>query len=210
MRLPIANFRLPIDRALRQRRLPIGNRQSAIGNSAAFTLIELILILAVLAITASLIVPRLAEFFRGRTLDSETRQILALMHHGQSRAVSAGVPMVLWLDEAEKTYGLEEEPGYSDKDPDALEFRLDQELQFEIQKPDATAAHPLPATGTSSGPRAGLPSIRFLPDGSIAETSPRTLKLVDRNGSAVLLTQSRDRTQYEIQAPTNQWTSANW
>src|SRR5262245_49481037 len=57
---------------------PSTRRSAGRSRSAGFTLIELILILAVLAITASLIVPRLAEFFRGRTLDSETRQILAL------------------------------------------------------------------------------------------------------------------------------------
>src|SRR6185369_17275731 len=160
VRLPIADCRLPIDPTRSTARSSIGNRQSAIGSRSAFTLVELILILAVIAITAALVLPRLSGFFRGRVLDSETRQLLALMHHGQSRAVSAGVPMVLWIDEKQSTYGLEEEPGYSDKDPDAVEFTLDKDLQFEIQKPDAGTA-PRPAPTTTSGPRADLPSIRF-------------------------------------------------
>jgi type II secretion system protein H len=163
-----------------------------------FTLIELILILAVLAITAALIIPRLGQFFRGRVLDSETRQLVALMHHGQNRAVSAGVPMVLWLDDKKGAYGLEEEPGYSDKDPDAAEFALDQELQLEVETPDSALVAARSTRPVDSGPRAGLPQIRFLPDGTIDENSPRTLKLVDRNGPAVKFTQSRDRSQYEI------------
>jgi len=175
----------------------------------AFTLIELILIMALLAIAMSLIVPRLADFFRGRTLDSETRQILALMHHGQSRAVSAGVPMVLWIDREKSTYGLEEEPGYSDKDADAVEFTLEKDLQFEIPEDELKTASPAVQPAVK-GPRAELPGIRFLPDGTIAETSPRTVRLVNRDGSTLSLTQSRDRNLYEIQSTTNQWNYAGW
>jgi prepilin-type N-terminal cleavage/methylation domain-containing protein len=175
----------------------------------AFTLIELILVMALLAIAISLIVPRLANFFRGRTIDAETRQLLALMHHGQSRAVSAGVPMVLWIDDKQSTYGLKEEPGYTEQDRDAVEFTLEKELQFEIPDPGPSlSAAPLAST-LSSGNQGSQSQIRFLPDGTIAETSPRTVRLVDRNGgSAIALTQSRGRSQYEIQSQTNEWTSA--
>jgi len=53
----------------------------------AFTLIELILLMALISIVISLVAPRLAAFFHGRSLDSEARQLLALSRHGQSRAV---------------------------------------------------------------------------------------------------------------------------
>jgi len=172
---------------------------------SAFTLIELILIMAVIVVSAALIVPRLANFFRGRTLDSEARQILALMHHGQSRAVSAGVPMVLWLDPKAQTYGLEEEPGYTDKDPDAVDFTLDKDLQFEIPAGDPMAN--AVAVTQTTGPHAGQPQIRFLPDGTIADTSPKTIRVVSGDGSSLALTQSRDRSQYEVQT-TNQWSQA--
>jgi prepilin-type N-terminal cleavage/methylation domain-containing protein len=177
----------------------------------AFTLIELILVMALLAIAVSLIVPRLANFFRGRTIDSETRQLLALMHHGQSRAVSAGVPMVLWIDDKQNAYGLKEEPGYTDQDREAVEFTLEKELAFEIPDPGPSVS---PAASVSSAltggnQQANQSQIRFLPDGTIAETSPRTVRLVDRNGGSVMaLTQSRGRSQYEIQSQTNEWTSA--
>src|SRR5438045_1985721 len=73
----------------------------------AFTLIEMILIMALLVIAISFLTPKLSGFFRGRTLDSEARQLMALMHNGQSRAVSRGVPMVLWFDSKAESYGLE-------------------------------------------------------------------------------------------------------
>src|SRR4051794_2206607 len=67
------------------------------GRLKAFTLIELILVMTVLTIPASITAPALANFFRGRTLDSEARRILALTRQGQNRAVSEGLPMELWL-----------------------------------------------------------------------------------------------------------------
>src|SRR5882724_2717216 len=78
----------------------------------AFTLIELILVMTVLTIAVAIAAPALANFFRGRTLDSEARRLLALTRQGQSRAISEGIPMELWLDTARGAYGLEAEPSY--------------------------------------------------------------------------------------------------
>jgi prepilin-type N-terminal cleavage/methylation domain-containing protein len=170
--------------------------------SSGFTLIEMILVMALLVIAVSFVAPQLSGFFRGRTLKSEGKQIVALMHRGQSRAVSGGVPMVLWFDSKAQKYGLEEEPGYTDKDPDAVEFQLDDNLQIEITEDDAATA---PATDTSRDTvRAGLPQISFLPDGTLSETSPRTIKFVDRNGPTLSITQSRDHNEYEIATTTGQ------
>src|SRR5580765_8012860 len=58
---------------------------------AAFTLIEMIVVMALLGITISVALPSLKGFFRGRTLDSEARRMLALTRQGQTRAVSTGV-----------------------------------------------------------------------------------------------------------------------
>src|SRR5207253_10956500 len=44
---------------------------------SGFTLIELILVMTILTIAVSLTAPALANFFRGRTLDSEARRLLA-------------------------------------------------------------------------------------------------------------------------------------
>jgi len=168
-----------------------------------FTLIEMILVMALLVIAVSFVAPQLSGFFRGRTLKSEARQIISLMHEGQSRAVSGGVPMVLWFDTKEQKYGLEEEPGYADKDPDAVEFKLEDNLQLEIPQDDPSATSQMTTAGADTA-RAGLPQINFLPDGSIADTSPQTVRIVSRSGATLSLTQTRDRSQYEITTTTNQ------
>src|SRR5207249_2115896 len=58
--------------------------------TCAFTLIELILVMALLAIVLAVSAPALSTFFQGRTLDSEVRRFLSLTRYGQSRAVSEG------------------------------------------------------------------------------------------------------------------------
>src|SRR5471030_540561 len=60
----------------------------------AFTLVELILVLALLFIAVSLVAPRMSTFVRGRALDAEARRLLAMTNAGKARAVSEGMPMV--------------------------------------------------------------------------------------------------------------------
>jgi len=166
---------------------------------SAFTLIELILVMTVLTIAVSLTAPSLANFFRGRSLDSEARKILALTHLGQSRAVSEGIPMELWLDSTRGAYGLEAEPSYETTDPRAQEFTVDSDMRIQvslINNPAATMQSG--ATPAISANHPNVPRIRFLPDGSIADTSPQSFGVMSRDGSAIWLTQTRNRLSYAI------------
>jgi len=178
---------------------------------SGFTLIELILVMALLTVVVSLTAPKLSRFFHGRTLDSEARRLLALTRSGQSRAVSEGVPMDLWVDAEKGEFGLEAEPSYETSDPKAVEFTLDSGLQIEVVA-GVPAATPVSALNNrareasrASAPRvvparANLPTIRFLPDGSISETSPAKLQLTSSDGGSLWLAQSRDGLDYEIRS----------
>src|ERR1051325_11002931 len=104
--------------------LPVGHnpiRNDNPSGARAFTLIELILVMAMLLIVLAVSFPSLKGFFRGRDLDSEARRFLSLTRYGQSRAVSEGVPMVLWIDAQQKTYGLRAQTGYADTDTNAVQ-----------------------------------------------------------------------------------------
>jgi prepilin-type N-terminal cleavage/methylation domain-containing protein len=175
--------------------------------SSAFTLIELILVMALLTIVISLTAPSLSRFFRGRTLDSEARRLLALTRSGQSRAVSEGMPMDLWVDAAEGSFGLEAEPSFDSSDPKAVEFALDGGLKIEVVNRTVVApADTLNRTrrvSTASTPRvvlarSSLPTIRFLADGSIGDNSPQMLCLTSTDGGSLWLAQSQDGLTYEI------------
>lgn len=154
----------------------------------AFTLIELILILSLLVIITSLVTPAMSNFIRGRALPAETRRLFALIHAGQSRAVSEGMPMLLWIDEKENSYGLEAETPPKDGDPKEERLSVDETLQVSVVNDGATQ----PTTIRN------LPAIRFTPDGTIDEKSPKTLKLTDYAGASLWLMQSRNRTGYEV------------
>ncbi len=154
----------------------------------AFTLIELILVLALLVIITSLAAPPMANFIRGRAMDSEARRLMALMHAGQSRAVSEGMPMVLWIDEKQGAYGLQAETTGQNSDPKAENLSLDSTLQIAV-----------PTTGLSAPIMFNnLPAIRFLADGTVDENSPQKLQLTDSAGVSRWLVETRNRTGYEI------------
>ena len=154
----------------------------------AFTLIELILVLALLVVMAALVLPRMSGFVQGRALDSEARRLLALMHGTQSRAVSEGMPMMLWADEKAGTYGAEAETSGQNGDPKAEDMTVDANLQLTVQ----------PAgTGTQITFK-NLPAIRFLPSGAVDEGSLPTLKLTDRAGVSRWLAETSNHQGYEI------------
>jgi len=157
-----------------------------------FTLIELILILALLAIVTSLSAPSLSNFFRGRALNSEARQLLSLTHAGESRAISEGFPMLLWIDADAHAYGLQMESadqtaGSTDTDPKAEEFEVNDNLQIE-----AVNASPMRVNGRS------LPAIRFLPDGTVDENSARLVRLTAQSGETLWLVEATNRLSYAI------------
>ena len=79
----------------------------------AFTLIELIVVMALLSIVIAIGAPRLARFFHGQTVAEEGQRLLALTRYGQSRAASEGLPMILWMNPANGTYGLRVQDGFS-------------------------------------------------------------------------------------------------
>jgi type II secretion system protein H len=158
------------------------------GQASAFTLIELILVLALLVIITSLAAPAMANFIRGRALDSEARRVVALMHAGQSRAVSEGLPMVLWVDEKQGAYGLQAETTGQTGDAKAENLTVDSTLQIAVL-----------TIGLSAPPMFNnLPAIRFLPDGMVDENSPQTLQLTDSASTKRWLIEKPNHSGYEI------------
>lgn len=171
----------------------------------AFTLIELILVMALLIITISLVSPTVSKFFAGRTLDSEVGRFVALTHYGQSRAVSEGVPMMLWIDSRRQTYGLKQEPGYADADPKSVEYKLDSSLKIDVAKGMPVAPIANSQTGRIMNSQAGqlsgkLPAIHFSPEGTIVHaTSVTGVSLQEGNHQPIWIGPSANQLSYEVQ-----------
>ena len=169
--------------------------------------------MAILTITVSIAAPALSSFFRGRSLESEARRLLSLTHEGQSRAVSEGLPMDLWVDVAKGAYGLCAEPSFEPQDAKAETIPLDNGVEIEVVNltsksiAGANAAASAAFGGSLSTPpvvsaHPELPAIRFLPDGTISETSPEMLSLKKEN-ETLFLVQSLSRLNYEIRTRSN-------
>ncbi|MFH1742607.1 MAG: GspH/FimT family pseudopilin [bacterium] len=122
-----------------------------------FTLVELIVVMGVLATVLALSAPRLSRFFHGRTIEEEARRVLALTRYARSEAISRSAPMELWIDIRLGEYGLAPQMGYEFEDMKLVEFKLADNLQFDI--------------GSQTTNKNGQVFILFLPDGAIDEES---------------------------------------
>jgi len=129
---------------------------------------------------------------------------------GQNRAVSEGIPIDLWVDATAGIIGLDAEPSFETMDPRAVEFNLDNGVQIEIAKstvvaPTKTTLSPLQTVSIASVPRvnlthSGLPTIRFLPGGTVSDTSPQSLRLTGRDGVSLWVALAQDKMSYEIRS----------
>ncbi len=153
-----------------------------------FTLVELLLVLSLLVIITSMVAPAMSNFIRARAVDAEARRLFALMHAAQSRAVSEGMPMMLWVDEKKGAYGLEAETTPKNGDPKAENLTVDENVQIAVMTSGKTAVTTFQ----------NLPAIRFLADGSVDESSPQTLRLMDAKGNALWLIEASNHMGYEI------------
>ena len=164
---------------------PVGNIRCT-AQRRAMTLIELIAVMALLAMVLTLSAPALSRFFGGRALEEEARRMLALTRYGRSEAVSRAVPMELWIDTESGTYGLSPQPGYGfEDDKKSVEFNLAEGLRFEV---DAEALD-----------EDGKAKILFCPDGAIDEGSLGSLLIRDNGNEAIAIAQVDYGLGYEIQ-----------
>ena len=169
----------------------------------ALTLIELIVVMALLAIVIAIGAPRLARFFHGQTVAEEGQRLLALTRYGQSRAASEGLPMILWMNPANGTYGLRVQDGFSAGGVTApagtgkdVSYRLGDGLRFQFEQGVA-----MPTQGAS---------ILFAPDGSIEESSLHRVVIVQDDGDWSAIAESPNQLNYVTVQKTNARATISW
>lgn len=111
--------------------------------------------------------------------------------------------MELWVDAARQSYGLEAEPAFEPSDPKAVSVQADSDIQLQAAVPNSPAESSSSPTSVTPAVRSNhpnLPEIRFLTDGSIADTSPESIQLTGRDGSSRWIKLSRNRLNYEIRS----------
>jgi Tfp pilus assembly protein FimT len=167
-------------------------------------LIELIFVLALLAISALFVTSSLGTFFRGRVLNFEARRMLSLAQYAQSRAVSEGVPVILWVNPATSVYGVTVQSSYNDLEGDAHAVRYVAEASLKLETP----ANAIPAVSEQDDERLGvdegLAFIRFTPDGFFDDSSvERIIIRLGTSETGLELVPTANRLGYEIRPLSN-------
>jgi hypothetical protein len=106
------------------------------------------------------------------------------------------VPVVLWFDPKNSTYGQNIQTGYIDSDSRASSFTLESDLTLDAP---ANGAPPVSELGDEKfGLPDGLPVIRFTPDGFFDYVSVPQLVIHQGTEAALQLVPTTDRLSYEI------------
>ncbi len=123
-----------------------------------FTLVELLVVLAILALAYALAVPSMSTAVGGARRDAEARALVAALREARSTALVTGREVRFTLDPADRSWRFGDRRG-----------RIDEQLRLTLE---------LPPGGRDD---AGRPFIAFFPEGG--STGGR-MALADAGGSA--------------------------
>ncbi len=149
--------------------------------SPAFSLVELLLVMAILTILMAVIAPALSHSLRGRKLEDEASRFIALTEYARDEAISQGAPMIIWINGATQSYGLDPKNSYSDTTVHK-KFDAGQDVTFDVavQSADNTTV------------------AEFGPDGLPTPSSAPSVRLHDRSGAAIVIVQKTDGSGYAV------------
>ena len=108
-----------------------------------------------------------------------------MTEYARDEAISQGVPISLWIDPETKRFGVEAKTGFPTDKTREREFFLDTDIHFDLDD----------NTKTQDGL---VIAAEFDPDGTPADTSMDSIRLVDRSDSAIALERTDNDWGYEI------------
>lgn len=150
-----------------------------------------------------MIAATMGGFFRGRALNFEARRMLSLAHYGQSRAVTEGVPVVLWINAKDSTYGVAVQSSFNTPDDDSRPVTYTAEASLKLETPLVTDAE----TSEQDDEKLGIPedivAIRFNPDGFVDESSVHKITIRQGDDAALDLVATENHFGYEIRPASN-------
>lgn len=153
-------------------------------DECGMTLIELIMVMALLVVIMAITMPALSGFFRGRQLREEARRFLALTRFARTEAISLSAPMELWLDPKTQAYGLRPLLDIGEDPHLPVTFQMADGLQFTFG-------------GQRRNPN-GMAVIDFLPDGTIDDVSLNNVGIGSRDDGAITIQRSEVGIGYMI------------
>jgi Tfp pilus assembly protein FimT len=161
---------------------------------------ELILVMSILVMLMSMVMPSLKGFFRGRNLDNEARRFLSLTRYAQSRAISEGLPIELWMNPRNGSYGVQAISGYTETQTNSMvrDFKVDSTVQLSFSVPSSVLVRSNFWT-QAKGMLGAVAKIRFQPDGFISDTSPANIYLRQGATEMIWIAETPSHLRYDIQ-----------
>lgn len=151
----------------------------------AFTLVELILVMAVLCLIFGLAAPTLSRSMHQRTLTQESTRLLAVTEYARDEATSRGVPVVVWIDSNAGTYGVKAKEGYEDAGVREKDYTLTTNLKFDGVK-------------VTKGAGGENDAVEFEADGTLDPSSQTSITIEDPSNNTMGITQTQDAWGYQL------------
>jgi len=148
-----------------------------------FTLLELIVVMALLSTVFAVAAPQLRLFMSGRDIEEECRRFLALTRYARTQAIGRGQKMTLWVSPSQGQYGLRPESSSLDQGQ-PVSYSVARNLS--ISAPDAAEDENKEIT------------ILFWPDGTIDEQAPQQFTINENDQAQYAIILSDNRLQYEV------------
>src|SRR5688572_7785410 len=140
----------PIKFAPRAREL--SRAPQAFGVVRGFTLVELILVMAIMATVMAVAAPMLSRSLRERHLGQEALGLMAMTEAARQAAITDGVPMLFWNDAASVSYGMEPKAGFTAEASATRSFELPEDIWVD-------------SVGQAMGTSTTETTVEFAPDG---------------------------------------------
>ena len=153
--------------------------------TTAFTLLELILVLAVLAILVGIAVPALSAFGRGRRVTHAADQVVALARLARTQAITRGLNFRLNIDTRQRLYWVTVQNGASFESLEQPSQDGTQTTQFAEWSDDAGRKLTAPDGVTLESNLTEQPDgtyVQFRPTG---RTDPVIVRFTDADGVTV-------------------------
>jgi type II secretion system protein H len=162
------------------------DRADRVGCAArnAFTLVELILVMALLALVMGFAAPSLSRSVRARRLAQEAVRFVALTEFARNEAVSRGIPMTVWIDTAAGRFGFAPKTGFTAPGMRSREFAVEEPAQIEIAAGDAEAV---------------VTAVEFSPDGTPDPGAMERVRFTAPSEAGVAAVKTGDGWAYAIE-----------
>ena len=165
---------------------------------AAFTLVELIVVMSLMVMAISIAAPSLKFFLKGRSHEDEARRFLELQRYASSRAVEEGVPVDLWINVKQGTYGMAASRGYTETKTNNTSFTVDKDVEMQVSQPTGVLAQSNWWTPLNVRGRGAMAIIRCQPDGFISDISPQYVKFTQGQEPEIWIIENPNHTRYDI------------